>query len=113
MPCTQCPCCCDCEEGDPDCEFQQAEKRMSTEVTTTLETSLQLSLIYKRLLNSLKQCRRRDEQVAAMALVNEAFNEAVRYLSARCPKCDADDTSLICRECWKTTPLKQGDIPNA
>lgn len=73
-----------------------------SELTTALETSLQLSLIYKRLLNNLKQCRRRDEQVAAMALVNEAFNEAVRYLSVRCPTCDSAD--FMCGTCGRRTP---------
>lgn len=78
------------------------------EVATELTTQLQLSLIYKRLLDelfTLAFCRgpyevfRGERHQSALTTISQAFSEAVGLLSQRCPKCDSPDTIVICSHC--------------
>lgn len=72
---------------------------------TTLETQLELSIIYRTLLTDitclLNISPSPAEASQCVTLINEAFSRAVNHLSARCPQCDSDDVTIVCDSCSK------------
>lgn len=76
---------------------------MTTATLPTDNETLQLSAIYRELLDELDELMNAQlpthQYDQAIELVSETVGQAVRILTARCPDCDSSDIRIICGDC--------------